>query len=75
LASKIVTHKRNKYTVVFTKCQAEAVRKEAKKQKVSPAEVLRLLVDEFLINVEFQLKDALDRGVLTKAEFDMPLIS
>jgi len=55
MASKIVTHKRkhNKYTVEFTKCQAEAVRKEAKELGESPAEVLRGLVDEHLVDKYF----------------------
>jgi hypothetical protein len=74
LAEKIVNHKRNKHTVVFTNEQEAAIKKEAKKLKVSSDEVLRLLVDEFLIEEEHQLKQAVKSGALTKAHLDMPLI-
>ena len=53
MAKTIVNRKRKHYTVVFTKCQAEAVRKEAKEIGKSPAEVVRRLVDELLMEKYF----------------------
>jgi Mn-dependent DtxR family transcriptional regulator len=62
-------------TVAFTKEQNAALKKEAKKLNVSSGEVLRRLVNEGLLNVEFQLKCEVDRGLLPKKVLDMPLMT
>jgi Mn-dependent DtxR family transcriptional regulator len=56
LASKIVTHKRNKHTVTFTNGQEAAISKVAKALGVSSAEVLRRLVDEGLLQRDYDPK-------------------
>jgi hypothetical protein len=42
---------KQKYTVNFTKCEADSIRRKAKAEGITSAEVLRSLVDEYVMGI------------------------